>query len=260
MRCYVDVEKLFKQLLEIMNTLRSPGGCPWDREQTHASLKPYCIEEAYEVIDAIEKGDDSELASELGDLLLQVVFHAQLASEEDRFSMADVLSSINEKLIRRHPHVFRKEEGDEVENAKEVLGRWAEIKKTEGKKAILDGIPKDLPALLRASRVGEKAASVGFDWRRKEDVWKKIEEEMEELDQAQSHEKRDEEFGDLLFAFTNLARHLHIDSETSLRKATLKFEGRFQKMEELCKLQGKEVKECSYEELDDLWNQVKRAN
>jgi len=257
----VEVVNLFSRLLEIMHTLRSPGGCPWDREQTHASLKPYCIEEAYEVVDAIEAGNDQELASELGDLLLQVVFHAQLAKEDGRFSMVEIIQSISEKLIRRHPHVFRKEAGDEVGNAKEVVGRWADIKKTEGKKQLLDGIPEALPALLRATRVGDKAASVGFDWRRQEDVWEKIREETEELTQARGDAKKEEEeFGDLLFALTNVARHLKIDPETSLRKATQKFERRFRKMEELCVLQGNEVKDCSYEELDDLWNQVKRAN
>jgi len=257
----VDVEKLFARLLDIMNTLRGPDGCPWDREQTHESLKPYCIEEAYEVVDAIEKGNDKELAGELGDLLLQVIFHAQLAKESERFSMKEVIESISEKLIRRHPHVFRKEEGDEVDNSKEVVGRWAEIKKAEGKKQVLEGIPEALPALLHASRVGEKAASVGFDWRRKEDVWNKIHEEINELDQSSGHSKKEvEEFGDLLFALTNLARHMKIDPETSLRLATQKFERRFRKMEELCQMEGREVKDCSYQELDELWNQVKRAN
>jgi tetrapyrrole methylase family protein / MazG family protein len=250
----------FRRLLETMAKLRAEGGCPWDREQTHESIRAYCIEEAYEVVDAIDHKNWDQLRDELGDLLLQVVFHAQMAEEAGTFDMEDVISAIQEKLIRRHPHVFRKEKGDEVENSGQVLEKWAKIKKSEGRRHLLDGIPKYLPALLRASRVGEKAGSVGFDWKSAEEVRAKIDEELAELNQVQeSVSQTEEELGDLLFALTSYSRHLGVDAEASLRLATEKFEKRFRWMEEEASKQGKELSELTPIQLDQLWNQAKKS-
>jgi tetrapyrrole methylase family protein/MazG family protein len=245
-------------LVEIMRQLRAPGGCPWDREQTSKSIAPYCLEEAYEVVDAIEEGDREKLRDELGDLLLQVVFHAQMAEEEGSFAIDDVVRAINEKLVRRHPHVFRKEEGDEVSSSRAVLEKWAKIKKKEGREHLLDGIPQALPALLRATRIGEKAGSVGFDWGTADAVWEKIHEELEEVREAQGNRGDfEEELGDLLLALTSLARHLKVDSELALRKATQKFEKRFRWMEIESRRTGKELSDLSAGDLDLLWNRSK---
>lgn len=250
----------FEKLVEVMRQLRAPGGCPWDREQTHLTIRPYCIEEAFEVVEAIDEGDPKKLCDELGDLLLQVIFHAQLAKEESTFTIDDVIESIQSKLVRRHPHVFRKEEGDAVDSADQVLEKWAKIKKTEGRKNLLDGIPRALPALLRATRMGEKAASVGFDWQKADEVWEKVAEEMKEVKQAGSDPKKvEEELGDLLFALTSLARHLKVDAESSLRVATEKFDRRFRWMESHAEKGGKELSSLSAEELDQLWNQAKNS-
>lgn len=257
----MDAGERFKKLVEIMAQLRAPGGCPWDREQTPESIRPYCLEEAYEVVEAIDEGDPSKLRDELGDLLLQVVFHAQFGKEKGHFDINGVVEGISEKLIRRHPHVFRRAEGDEVSSSDEVLGRWAKIKKKEGREHLLDGIPRALPALLRATRMGEKAQSVGFDWGTSDEVFKKVEEETEELRQAAGDRtKVEEELGDLLFTLTSFARHAQIDAETALRLATQKFERRFTWMEKESRKNNKELSDLSADELDRLWNRAKKES
>jgi MazG family protein len=221
------VNELYR-LVDVMKRLRSPGGCPWDREQTHESLKPYLLEEAYEVLSAIDMHDDEELKEELGDLLLQIVFHAQLADEENRFSIDDVAESIVKKLIRRHPHVFSEVK---VNGSEEVLQNWEKIKKDEGKKSALDGVPPTLPALLKARRVQEKAKRVGFDWDNAEGAFEKVVEEVNELKKAIVEGKKgsvEEELGDLLFSIVNVSRFLDVDAEDALRKTIHKFMVRFQ--------------------------------
>jgi len=255
----VKALKSFAHLVEIMAELRSSHGCPWDRAQNHASIRPYCIEEAYEVVEAIEEGDPMKLREELGDLILQVVFHAQLAKEARTFDIHDVLQSINEKLVRRHPHVFQEQVGKKVTTPEEVLEKWADIKRREGREHLLDGIPKALPALMRATRVGEKAKSVGFDWKTAQEVWRKVEEELLEVKEVEKDSNKiEEEFGDLLFALVSLARHLKIDAESSLRKATFKFEKRFQWIEKESQRQGHELSDLDPQQLDALWNRAKR--
>jgi tetrapyrrole methylase family protein/MazG family protein len=247
-------------LVDVMKRLRGKGGCPWDREQNHESLKPYLIEEAYEVLDAIDKNNDKALREELGDLLLQIVFHAQIAAEENRFTIEDVAAAIVEKLRRRHPHVF----GEiTVKDSDEVLRNWEEIKKGEGKESVLSGVPGGLPALLRARRVQEKAKRVGFDWDSIDGVMAKVNEEMRELKEASESGDRvrvDEEFGDLLFSLVNFSRFLRVDAEDSLRKTIDKFSSRFQRMERLAREKGKSsLESCTLEEMDRLWEEAKDA-
>ena len=252
----------FDKLVEVMDRLRAEDGCPWDREQTHASLKPFLLEEAYEVLEAIDLQDDEELCSELGDLLLQVVFHAQIAREEDRFCAADVCRAIVDKLVRRHPHVF----GDgRADSSDQVLANWEEIKREErssrGEPAsILDGVPRHLPALLRAQRLQAKAARVGFDWPHIDGPLDKVEEEFAELRQAWNRgdgEEVEEEFGDLLFALVNTGRFLDLCPEDALRRAADKFESRFRAVETVLKEQKKDINEVSLKEMDRIWDQVK---
>ena len=252
----------FDTLVEVMDRLRSEDGCPWDREQTHASLKPFLLEETYEVLEAIDLQDDKELCNELGDLLLQVVFHAQIAREEKRFCAAEVCRAIVDKLVRRHPHVF----GDgQAENPDQVLANWEEIKREErssrGEPAsILDGVPRHLPALLRAQRLQAKAARVGFDWQHIDGPLDKVEEEFAELRQAWDRgdgKDVEEEFGDLLFALVNTARFLDLCPEDALRRAAGKFESRFRAVETILKEQKKEINEVSLKEMDRIWDQVK---
>jgi len=242
-----------------MERLRAENGCPWDRKQTHESLKPYLIEEAYEVISAIDSGNDDELKEELGDLLLQIVFHAQIAKEEDRFDIDDVAKTIVEKLIRRHPHVF----GDvKVSGSDEVLQNWEKIKKEEGKESIFDGVPEGLPSLLKARRVQEKAKRVGFDWDNIEGTLDKVKEEFDELSEAikiGKKEKISEEFGDLLFSLVNVSRFLDIDAEDSLRQTIEKFMKRLKNVEKIIKNKGsKDLKNYTLNELDEIWEDVKR--
>ena len=252
----------FEKLVEVMARLRAENGCPWDREQTHASLKPFLLEETYEVLEAIDLQNDEELCNELGDLLLQVVFHAQIASEEKRFSATEVCSSIVDKLIRRHPHVF----GDVLADSPEqVLANWEEIKMDERQRqaepaSFLDGVPKNLPALLRAQRLQAKAARVGFDWPHVDGPLNKVEEEFAELRQAIDRgdmDEMEEEFGDLLFALVNTGRFLHLFPEDTLRLAADKFERRFRAMEAILRKQNKDIKEVSLEEMDQIWHRVK---
>jgi len=242
-----------------MERLRAENGCPWDRKQTHESLKPYLIEETYEVISAIDSGNDDELKEELGDLLLQIVFHAQIAKEDGRFDIDDVAKTIVEKLIRRHPHVF----GDlKVSGSDEVLQNWEKIKKEEGKESIFDGVPEGLPSLLKARRVQEKAKRVGFDWNNIEGTLDKVKEEFDELSEAikfGKKEKISEEFGDLLFSLVNVSRFLDIDAEDSLRQTIEKFMKRFKSVEKIIKSKGgKDLKNYTINELDEIWEDVKR--
>jgi tetrapyrrole methylase family protein/MazG family protein/ATP diphosphatase len=253
-------------LLRIMAKLRSPdGGCPWDLEQNFASIAPYTIEEAYEVADAIESGDMDELRDELGDLLLQVVFHAQMAEEAGAFGFGDVVRAICEKMIRRHPHVF----GDEdVRSAGAVSGRWDEIKAEEkaakgkpGKASLLDDVPLALPALARAVKLQTRAARVGFDWPSTAEVLDKLNEEMLELShevaKGGDHDRMEDELGDMLFVYANLARHLKVDPEAALRRANAKFRRRFGRIEEMLAAQGREPSQSSLEEMDAMWNAAK---
>ena len=253
----------FAELVKVMARLRAADGCPWDREQTHASLKPYLLEEAYEALEAIDVGDDGELCKELGDVLLQVVFHAQIAGEEGRFSIDDVARAIVDKLIHRHPHVF----GDlEVDGADQVVTNWERIKQEErcGKDrqpSVLDGVPKQLPALLRAQRIQGKASRVGFDWDEIAGPLAKVEEEFAELRKAMevgSAAEIEEEFGDLLFALVNVGRFLKVAPEDTLRRAVEKFERRFRQVEETARTQGRDLQEMSMQEMDQIWNQIKK--
>lgn len=250
----------FQRLVEIMATLRAPGGCPWDREQTRESLKPFLIEEAYEVLEALDQGDRQRLLEELGDLLLQVVFHAQVASEQGEFTITDVLQAISEKLVRRHPHVFGE---TKAESAEEVLHTWERLKQEERggveKASALDGVPTTLPALLRAQRLQDKAARVGFDWGETAAVIQKVEEELTELKAAMGRgvEATEEELGDLLFSVVNLARFLHLNAEEALRKCIEKFISRFRHIEAVAAQRGKSLEESSLEELDLLWQEAK---
>jgi MazG family protein len=244
------------RLREIVRLLRAPGGCPWDQEQTHATLRPGLLEEAYEVVAAIDSGDDANLCEELGDLLLQVVFHADIGRTDGRFDFDAVARSIGEKLVRRHPHVF----GDShCADSAEVLKRWDEIKHAENggaPESLLDGLPHGLPALIRAEKVQKKAAKVGFDWPNAEPVWAKVEEELEEARSA-APEALEEEIGDVLFAVVNLSRKLKIEPETALSRATRKFENRFRGIETLARERGLDLSKLGLEGLDRLWDEVK---
>ncbi|MBI4561840.1 MAG: nucleoside triphosphate pyrophosphohydrolase [Candidatus Rokubacteria bacterium] len=252
---------LFDTLLVIMARLRGPGGCPWDREQTRDSLKPFLIEEAYEVLEALDSGQREALLEELGDLLFQVVFHARLAQELGEFSIADVLEHLVAKMTRRHPHVF----GDRtVTSAQEALSQWEAIKHAEGKtRSVLDGVPRSLPALLRAQRLQAKAARVGFDWQSAESASAKVQEEAGELEAALArgdHDRVREEFGDLLFSLVNVARLLGIDAEGSLQTAAAKFRRRFELMEAEIAASGGSLSDTPLDELDRVWERVKTAN
>ncbi|HYC55729.1 MAG TPA: nucleoside triphosphate pyrophosphohydrolase [Candidatus Binatia bacterium] len=258
-----DSRRDFAALVALMHRLRAPGGCPWDAEQTHRTLRPYLIEEAYEVLDAIDSGDDKELRDELGDLLLQVVFHSELASERGAFSIEDVVESLASKLVRRHPHVFA---DVEVGSAQEVERNWSEIKKGERRRAgrerpsAIDGLPRGLPALARAKRIGEKAASAGFDWATADEVRAKVAEELEELDVAMGSGDDaavEEEVGDLLFALTSMARLRGIDAESALSSALAKFDARFRALEHDVESSGRQMRELDAAELERIWQSVK---
>jgi len=255
-----------QKLLDIMVALRdAQNGCPWDREQNFRTIAPYTIEEAYEVVDAIDREDMSDLKSELGDLLLQVVFHAQMAKELGSFDFADVVEAIAEKMIRRHPHVF----GDQVVDSAEAQRiEWEAHKKKERESAgktlsgALDGISPSSPALIRAHKLGKRASSVGFDWPNDEGVRAKILEELAEIEEARDNNRPDhvaEEIGDLLFAVANLARHLGVDPENSLRAANRKFTARFREMERLANHQERTWDELTPAEMEGLWQHVKDA-
>ncbi|MBI4921588.1 MAG: nucleoside triphosphate pyrophosphohydrolase [Devosia nanyangense] len=255
------------RLLEIMAALRNPdGGCPWDLDQDFMSIRNYTIEEAYEVADAIERGNFDDLREELGDLLLQPVFHAQMAAEDGRFDFGDVVQSITEKLIRRHPHVFGEQAARDAGGAK---ARWDDVKederaqkaaKRDAAPSVLDDVPMVLPALARAEKLTKRAAKVGFDWPDVAAVLAKVTEELAELQAARTDKERHEEMGDLLFAITNLARHLNVDPEAALRDANAKFTRRFHYVEDRAKQDGIEMKDAGLERLDGYWNEIRAAD
>ena len=251
-------QKEFDRLVSIMERLRQPDGCPWDRKQTHQSLRQYLLEETYEVLEALDEEDFPALKEELGDLLLQIVFHAQLAKEEGKFSIEDVVNAISDKLVRRHPNVF----GDVVINtAEEQSKNWELLKKKEGRTSAIEGVPKELSALLRAWRIQQKAAQVGFDWDNTADVWAKVEEELAELREAVgsgSRDKIEDEFGDVLFALVNLSRFLKVNPEDALRRTVNKFIRRFQQVESTLKERGKSPEDSNLEEMDAIWNEIKK--
>jgi ATP diphosphatase len=245
-------------LLAVMARLRDADrGCPWDREQTFESIAPYTIEEAYEVADAIDRGDRDALRDELGDLLFQVVFHARMAQERGWFEFADVARAIHDKLVRRHPHVF----GDvRIENAEELTKLWETAKARErgADAGVLHDVPHALPSLARATKLGKRAGSVGFDWPDADSVRQKVAEELAELDSAEA-ETVAEELGDVLFSVANLSRHLKVDPEEALRAANRKFEQRFRRMEALAELRGLTLSSLSPSQWNDLWEEAKRA-
>ena len=245
----------FNEFVEIVKRLRKE--CPWDREQTNDSIKANTIEEAYEVVESIDNKNYEELKIELGDLLLHVVFHTVIAEEDKHFNIDNVIESIQSKLIRRHPHVF----GElELKSADEVKKNWEEIKLSEGRESILDGVPVSLPALQRAHRLQEKASKVGFDWEKKEDVWQKVIEEIEEMhysEKNESTENLEKEVGDVFFAMVNYARFLGINPENSLRRTNEKFINRFNYVQERIKETGKAINESNLEEMDKYWNESK---
>ena len=257
-----------ERLMKLIARLRAPGGCPWDREQTHASLKPMTIEEAYEVVEAIDHGDE-ELAGELGDLLLQVVFHAQIAAETRRFTLGDVIRRVSEKMVRRHPHVF----GDDgATTTAQVLRNWEALKQQERRargeapaaESLLDPVSRSLPALMEAYQMSTKASRVGFDWKSPTDVLAKLDEERCELDAALGHERPDArelegEIGDLLFVTVNLARKLGLDPESALKSANRKFRERFRHIEQRLQERGRDPAGSTLEEMDALWTAAKVA-
>ena len=254
-------KKILYKLKDIASDLRAENGCAWDRKQTFSSLKPYLIEEAYEVYDAIDNNDPEHLKEELGDLLYQIYAHSQIASEMDLFDIDDVADGIVSKLIRRHPHVF----GDEnITDPEKVKERWEVIKKTEksGRESILDGIPSHLPALVKAHRVQEKISHVGFDWEKPEDAAAKIDEELAEFREAMASgvkEKITEEAGDVLFSIVNVMRLAGIDSEDALRKTIDKFINRFKYLEKQSEKNGRSIKKMNIDEMEELWQQAKAA-
>ena len=253
---------VFDRLVEIMARLRSPNGCPWDRAQDSTSLKPYLLEEAYEVLEAIEEGVAAKVKEELGDLLFQVIFHAQLAHEQGEFDIYDVVEGTIAKMTRRHPHVFG---NAAASTPKEALQNWEEIKRQEKAvdqgTSVLDGVPRQLPSLLRAQRLQDKAARVGFDWERVEQVWEKLAEELRELQASAAGPDRakvEEELGDVLFSVVNLARFFDVNPDEALHKTTTKFIQRFQYIERQLTRQGKTPKQATLAEMDALWEEAKR--
>ncbi len=245
----------FDELVKLVTILRKE--CPWDREQTHESIKDNLIEEAYEAVEAIDKKNDEELKQELGDLLLHVIFHSRMARERGAFSIEDVIETLMEKLIRRHPHVFGERE---VNDAGQVAENWETIKREEGKKSLLDNLPESLPALIRARRMQEKAGNVGFDWDDWKLAWEKFEEELNEWRAVAENGGRQEkldEFGDLLFSLVNVGRLLDIQAEDALRQVNRKFESRFRYIEESLKKENRTPEESTLEEMDKLWDEAK---
>jgi tetrapyrrole methylase family protein / MazG family protein len=257
------------KLVSLVEQLRGENGCPWDKEQTRETLKPMLIEEAYEVLDALDAENPGELKDELGDLLFQIVFHSQIAREKGEFSLADVIDRSHEKMVRRHPHIF----GDaDLKTSEDVLKNWEDIKAAEkgiqsastpeSERSLLDGIPSKLPALHQAYQMTAKASRVGFDWSRIEDVLSKMQEEANELQEAQSLQnsaKIAEEVGDLLFVAVNVARFLGVDPETALRRSNEKFSRRFRYIETTVKRQGRELRNSTLSEMDALWNEAKKT-
>lgn len=250
----------FHKIMTIMRRLRAPGGCPWDAEQTHESLKRYLLEESYEVLEAIDNGSDELLKEELGDLLLQPVFHSAIAEERGAFTMDDVLSTLADKLIRRHPHVF----GDqEIKDSEAQIANWEKIKKAEKgdeRRSALSGIPPHLPALMKAQKISEKASRVGFDWEHVDQVMAKVLEELHEFEEAMGEGRQDRmeaELGDLLFAIVNLGRFLSLDPEEALRKTIARFQNRFSHIEDRLHATGRHLQDASLDEMEALWVEAK---
>ncbi len=251
-----DLERL-GALIEVVHRLRSPGGCPWDREQTHRSLRSTLLEEAYEVLEAIDEQEIGKLRDELGDILLQVVMQAEIAQESGEFTLGDVADAVREKLVRRHPHVFGT---TQVSGAEEVLRNWDALKATEyGRTSALDGVQRSLPALQWAWSLQRRAANVGFDWPDVDGALEKVREELEELRQATTPEEREAEFGDLLFTMVNVARKMGMNPEDALRHATARFEARFRLMEAATRADGRGLADLPMEELDRYWEAAKRG-
>ena len=248
----------FGALVDIIARLRAHDGCPWDRKQTHASLRENLLAECYEVLEALDEGDSGKLCDELGDLLMQIVFHARIATEAGEFELGDVISGINTKLIHRHPHIFGSEK---VRDAEEVALNWEVLKQEEREAdtSILDSVPPQMPALGYSREIQRRVARVGFDWEDIDGVIDKLVEEVGELKQADSQEHRAQEFGDLLFTLVNIARRLGVDSEAALREANRRFRRRFAYMEEVCRQRGLNFGELSFEEQNALWEEAKRA-
>lgn len=253
--------KNFSELVKIMEKLRSSNGCPWDKAQTHLSLLPYLIEEAYEVLDSLEAKDYQKFKEELGDLLLQIIFHSQIAKERKKFDIDDVIIHLTQKLKQRHPHVFKKRK---KLTPQEVINNWEHIKIKTENRSVLSGLPKDLPALLKAYRVGEKVARFGFDWEKAQDIFEKIEEELNELKEvflSRKDKKKkltEQEMGDILFCLVNLSRHLKINPEFALRKTISKFIKRFNYIEKELSQKGKPLHKATLKEMDLLWEEAKR--
>ena len=254
-----QVAEKFINLLEIVEILRGPNGCPWDKEQTNESLLPYFLEEAYELMESVDRKDWDTFKEELGDIMLHVVLQAQISSENSGFNVSDSLDILNEKLVRRHPHVFGDKKADAAFHAKQ---NWEAAKHEEkNRKSRLDGVPMALPALVRAQRLQEKASYAGFDWEKVEEVWDKVHEEIQELKEAQTKntgEHIEEEIGDVLFAIVNLARFLKFPAEDALRKTNQKFTSRFFQVEEELERRCKTVENSTLEEMDKIWDAVKK--
>jgi tetrapyrrole methylase family protein / MazG family protein len=248
----------FAQLVEIIARLRSPKGCPWDKKQTHNTLREYLLEECYEALEALDQSDMQKLCQELGDILLQIMLHSQIAAEQNEFTLENVLHNINQKLIRRHPHVFGEVQ---VKDAEEVTRNWESIKKTERQKqeSMLDSVPKQLPALAYSQDIQRRVAQVGFDWENIDGVIEKLAEEVAELKQAESVAEKADEFGDLMFTLVNIARRMGVDSESALRDANRKFSRRFAYMEELCRQRGLDMDKLSFDQQNQLWKEAKEG-
>jgi tetrapyrrole methylase family protein/MazG family protein len=248
----------FSALVEIIDRLRGPGGCPWDRQQTHASLREFLLEECYEALEALDEEDSGKLCQELGDLLLQIVLQAQIAKEAGEFELADVLTAINTKLIHRHPHVFGEAK---VENAEEVARNWEALKQEERgtETSILASAPRQMPALAYSQGIQRRVAEVGFDWENIDGVIEKLAEEVREFKQAPTEVEKAKEFGDLLFTLVNIARRLGIDSEAALREANARFYQRFTRMEELCRQRGLTFANLSFDQQNALWEEAKKG-
>ncbi len=248
----------FSTLVEIIALLRSPEGCPWDRKQTHESLRKNLLEEAYEVLEAMDEANAAKLSEEFGDLLLQIVLHSQIAKDNGEFTVSDVIRKINQKLIHRHPHVF----GDvKVNNAEEVTVNWEALKKQERKKeaSMLDGVPADMPALAYSQAIQGRVARVGFDWQEDSGVLEKMAEEIGEFKAAGSQKQKEEEFGDILFTLANFARRQGIDLESALRKSNRRFYKRFSTMEEFCRNRGLDLSKLTFDEQNELWEEAKKT-
>ena len=248
----------FNTFVEIIARLRAPDGCPWDKEQTHQSLRENMLSETYEVLEALDKGEAAELCEELGDLLLQIVLHAQIAKDAKEFEISDVIKGIATKIIRRHPHIFG---AKKVKDAKEVMHNWEIIKKQEKAedRSILEGVPKEMPALAYAYEISRRAVRVGFEWADLQGVIDKVHEEIGEIKEAKSKEEKTDEIGDLLFTLVNFARWEGVDPEVALREANRKFYRRFTKVEKLAGKKGRELQKLSLKEWDDLWEEAKKG-